>query len=249
MTAAGERLQREQEFHDQRFSDDSARADVGRFYRVAGPPIQRYQERVEAAAPGARLLEFGCGVGSRAHAIAPIASSVTGIDISSVAIDWSQNEAAERRLTNTTFVVADAESTDLEAGGFDLVFGSGILHHLDLEAAIRELDRLLSDDGCAVFLEPLGHNPAINWYRGRTPEMRSVDEHPLLIRDLDWMAERFAASSFEYHALVALAGAFLGESAVARAATAMLELVDGVLLSKSSALQRHAWMVLIHLQR
>ena len=31
----------------------------------------------------------------------------------------------------------------------------------------------------ALFIEPLGHNPVINLYRRRTPEQRTVDEHPL----------------------------------------------------------------------
>lgn len=36
------------------------------------------------------------------------------------------------------------------------------------------------------FSEPLGHNPIINWYRNRTPEMRTEDEHPLLIKDIEF---------------------------------------------------------------
>ena len=67
---------------------------------------------------------------------------------------------------------------------FDLVCGSGILHHLDLPAAMRELARVLRPSGRAVFMEPLGHNPAINAFRNRTPELRTPDEHPLLGKDL-----------------------------------------------------------------
>jgi hypothetical protein len=33
-------------------------------------------------------------------------------------------------------------------------------------------------------MEPLGHNPLLNWYRARAPDLRTPDEHPLLARDL-----------------------------------------------------------------
>lgn len=38
---------------------------------------------------------------------------------------------------------------------FDIVYGGGVLHHLDIEAVGKELSRILHPDGVAVFLEPI----------------------------------------------------------------------------------------------
>jgi SAM-dependent methyltransferase len=73
------------------------------------------------------------------------------------------------------FLVMDAESLGFDEGSFDVVVGSGILHHL----ALRQ-SRVLRPDGCAVFVDPLGHNIFIRLYRKLTPSMRTADEHPLL---------------------------------------------------------------------
>ena len=48
----------------------------------------------------------------------------------------------------------------------------------------REIARTLKPGGTALFIEPLGHNPAHQLYRRMTPSMRTADEHPLLQSDL-----------------------------------------------------------------
>ena len=92
------------------------------------------------------------------------------------AIEHARAEGLEDRLT---FRVMDAEQLEFADDSFNLVCGSGVLHHLDLNRAYAEVARVLEPTGIGVFEEPLGHNPAINAYRRRTPEMRTVDEHPL----------------------------------------------------------------------
>jgi len=44
-----------------------------------------------------------------------------------------------------------------------------ILHHLDLTVAARELRRVLRPGGVAVFCEPWGGNPLLNFARRRLP--------------------------------------------------------------------------------
>src|SRR3546814_1101008 len=77
----------------------------------------------------------------------------------------------------------NAEAMTFPDDSFDLVFGSGIIHHLDIDRAFGEIARVLRPGGRAVFIEPLGLNPAIELYRRFTPSARTPDEHPLLRRD------------------------------------------------------------------
>jgi SAM-dependent methyltransferase len=86
----------------------------------------------------------------------------------------------------------NAEKMDFPDDEFDLVCGFGILHHLNLDVALRELARVLKSDGSCIFLEPLGHNPAINLYRWLTPNMRTEDEHPLLLKDFSIFRRHFS---------------------------------------------------------
>ena len=82
------------------------------------------------------------------------------------------------------FRVVNAEALDVEPGSFDFVCGLGVIHHLDLDASLSEVARVMKPSAGALFIEPLGHNPVINLYRRRTPEQRTVDEHPLVMDDL-----------------------------------------------------------------
>jgi SAM-dependent methyltransferase len=98
----------------------------------------------------------------------------------------------------------NAEELDLPSSSYDVVCGSGILHHLDVARSGREIARVLRPDGAAVYIEPLGHNPAINLYRRLTPSMRTVDEHPLKVEDFAVLQDSFAEVSLEYYSLATL---------------------------------------------
>ena len=50
----------------------------------------------------------------------------------------------------------DAEHTNFPDNSFDVVTGSAILHHLNIENCYQELHRILKKDGHAVFKEPMG---------------------------------------------------------------------------------------------
>jgi SAM-dependent methyltransferase len=70
--------------------------------------------------PGATVLDVGCGPGRHSIELAERGYRVTGVDISETFIDLANAEAADRGLTNASFVVGDARSLSFE-GQFDLV--------------------------------------------------------------------------------------------------------------------------------
>src|SRR5208283_2307916 len=174
---------REQEFHDQAFAQD-VRRSIYKYYRVGKLARDCYLDEILNRCDGKLALEYGCGSdGSDSFTLARRGARVIGVDISPVAISESQFLAKEKGLEDkVSFLVCDAEKLDFEDGHFDIVVGSGILHHLDLKKSLHEIWRVLRPGGKAVFIEPLAHNPVIRLYRLITPSLRTRDEHPL-VRD------------------------------------------------------------------
>jgi len=243
MPTTATRLDRERAFHDRAFSEQT-RAEVRRFYSVTGALRAWYEAELARRAPGADVLEYGCGPGSAAYLLADRGAVVTGIDLSPVAIDLARQEGERRWLENRLdFRVMDAEHLEFGDDSFDLVCGSGIIHHLDPDRAYAEISRVLHPRGAAVFIEPMGHNPLINAYRNRTPQLRTVDGHPLRMADLKRAARWFGSVETRFFTLTSLAAVPLrgwsGFGGVVRA----LDRVDAALFKVLPPLRRQAWMV------
>ena len=238
-----ERYQREADFHDRTFEQHS-RATVQRFYTITGASRRVYRDLITSTCAGQAVLEYGCGPGSYAFDLAERGARVIGIDISPVAIELARNSASERGL-DIRFSVMNAESLDLPDGSFDIVCGTGILHHLDLARGIVEVRRVLKVGGRAVFLEPLGHNPIINWYRRRTPQLRSVDEHPLRMDDLALIGRHFDHMTVRMFHLTTLAAVPLRKAPGFPAIVSALDVIDRRLFGLLPSLRKHAWSCLI----
>lgn len=80
-----------------------------------------------------RVLDAGCGLGDNALFFAERGYQVTGIDVSSSAIESDRNKARERGL-DLEFVVADATTMEGVEGPFRTVVDSALLHCLDERA-------------------------------------------------------------------------------------------------------------------
>ncbi len=199
----------QQQFFDRAYSEGT-RKPVSAFYSIDKTSKTYYQDYLAAHAPGRKVLEYGCGRGSFAFFLAQQgAEAVVGIDISETGIEQARQKAAEEGLENARFHVMNAEAMDFEDGSFDVVCGTGILHHLDLEKAFSEISRVLVSEGSAIFIEPMGHNPAINLFRKMTPQFRVEDEHPLTRRDLQLVENYFEqVTAVPYHLFTLLAVPF-----------------------------------------
>ena len=109
--------------------------------------------------PGVRALELGCGTGVFLARVAPCGASITGIDLS---LDLLAKARARMSGTgNVVLVRGNAERMPFPDGSFEAVYGSSILHHLDLERALAEALRLLKPGGRIVFAEPNILNPQV----------------------------------------------------------------------------------------
>ena len=239
---------REAEFHDQAFTSN-VRERAGKFYAVAQSSKDFYHKLVGEDCSGKNVLEYGCGTGSQAFTLAERGAQVWGIDISKEGTKLAIEKAATLGVSErTSFKVMDAEALEYPDSSFDIVCGSGILHHLDLEKSIREITRVLKSGGRAVFFEPLGHNPLINIYRRMTPDMRSNDEKPLVVDDLKWIGASFAQVDIRYFHLLSLASVVLRSAPGFDLVRRGLEAIDQTLFG-IPWLRKQAWIVVINLSK
>lgn len=165
-----ERQRREKEFHE-RFAEMTFHVDDEIDFRcVDGPrdgtmrrPWNAYwaffEELIdehERLGGAPRLLDFGCGPGGYSVLCARIGYRVDGFDISERSVDIGRQRADIHGYGDRiTLRVGIAEDLDYPDATFDVVAGIDILHHVDIERALREVRRVLRPGGLAIFKEPL----------------------------------------------------------------------------------------------
>ena len=231
------RLKREKDFHNKTFSTASRKA-VKKYYNSANASKEFYRSILLDDIKGKRVLEYGCGPGSAAFDVARAGAKVQAIDISDIAIKQTIEKANNEGLQINASVM-DAENLSFDDDSFDIVCGSGILHHLDLQRSYKQIQRVLKENGKGIFFEPLGHNLIINIYRYLTPKMRTEDEHPLLMSDLKLAEKYFGNISINYFNLTSILSSFLPSSST------FLNRLDEHLFKILPCLRKHAWIVVI----
>lgn len=117
------------------------------------PPGRTLQEA--RIAPGARVLDFGCGPGSYSVAAAQIvgeSGKVFALDIHPKAIEAVQARAARLGLTNVETIHGPLPPT--LAGSIDVVLLYDTFHLLDdPQGTLEELHRVLKPDGTLSFTD------------------------------------------------------------------------------------------------
>ncbi len=249
MNSDTDRLWRERQFHDERFGGhDVARRRADKFYALMQRPRRMLENVALASAGRAPLLDYGCSTGESAAFWARHGIDTTGIDLSPEAIRIARERVKCEGL-DANLLVMNAEELAFREGTFGVVVGTGILHHLDVRDAFREIARVLRSDGTAVFIEPLGRNPLINLYRALTPSMRSADEHPLGADDLRIATEYFGAVRCSFHNLTTLCTVPLRTTPVFASLYNSLRHVDEGLFRFLPFTRDFAWMVMLQLSQ
>lgn len=237
----------ERAFFDHSY-ESGTRKPLSKYYAVTRRSHQMYRDLLLSACEGRTVLDYGCGTGTTALLLAEHGAQVTGIDISDVAIQMAREQAALRGQSNAVFSVMDAEALEFDANSFDIVCGMSILHHLQLQKALRELGRVLRPTGKAFFLEPMGHNPAINLYRRCTPHLRTSSEHPLTTRDLALVAQHFTKARWKFFHIFTLLAVPWRRTRWFPSLLTTLEGLDERLCERSPWVRSLAWQVLMMLE-
>jgi ubiquinone/menaquinone biosynthesis C-methylase UbiE len=100
--------------------------------------------------PGQRVLDVGCGFGDTTQRIAELVGptgEAVGVDAAARFIETATAEAADARVANARFEVADVQTTRFE-GRYDLVFSRmGTMFFTNPVPAMRNLREALVPDG------------------------------------------------------------------------------------------------------
>lgn len=239
-----ERIQNEKDFHNESFSK-GLRKSIDQYYTIFKRIQSDFKESVKSNIRSKDVIECGCGVSTFAPEFAPLANSLLGIDISEEAVRQSRDKALAAGLTNCTFKVMNAEELQVPDSCMHLIFGSGIIHHLNLDAFYKEAERVLDSKGKIIFMEPLGYNPFINAYRWLTPKMRTPDEHPLVRSDLKQMKRYFSRVRVRHYYCFATAAIPFRKTKFFKGLLNILDSLDQVFFSCVPLAKYMAWYVLI----
>jgi len=107
---------------------------------------------IDRAIPGdARILEVGCGTGQMCLYLAHSDRVVIGADLTRTSLRLGAAAARRFGLDRVQFVETDLLRPGLKAGGFDVVFSSGVLHHTpDPRTSFARLATLARPGGAIV---------------------------------------------------------------------------------------------------
>jgi ubiquinone/menaquinone biosynthesis C-methylase UbiE len=108
--------------------------------------------------PGMRALEVGCGAGYFTRELTRSGADIVAIDISPELLEIAR---ANCSAPNIRYEIQNAYQLSYPDAVFDSVVGSSVLHHLEIEEALREIYRVLKPGGTIYFTEPNMLNPQI----------------------------------------------------------------------------------------
>ena len=194
---------REKEFHDKLQSKSKGRFE-NIFYKAIINAWEDFYNFLSLNSTNSEILDYGCGVGPTIEKVVKFnPKKITGIDISDVSISKAKEKFANSS-SKIELLVDNCENTTFSDHKFDIVYGLGILHHLQFSKCINEISRILKPEGKLLFIEPLGTNPIINFYRMLTPKSRSKDEHPLVLKDFEMIKSSFKNVNIKYYGFLTL---------------------------------------------
>ena len=139
---------------------------------------------------GLSILDYGSGVAEGGIYLAKLGARVVAVDVSEAQLEGAKKLAAHHGVQIETRLVS-TDKIPAADNEFDRIYGNGVLHHVPHDTAVPELARVLKPGGVGCFIEPLPYNPAINVYRKIATSVRTADEQPLSMQDIERLGRSF----------------------------------------------------------
>lgn len=203
-----ERQRQEREFWDEspQLAEERSQWDPSGFEDWSSRPIHSQAVGYLQPLAGKRLLL--CSVGAEVVPLAQAGAEVYGFDISDAQAAAGREVAARAGVSErVTIRTMPFEALDFPDDFFDAAFGQSVIHHVELEAAGRELHRVLKAGSRGSFIEPLGMNPALEFARRHLPyhgKHRSLDEQPLTYAEIHRFGQPFSRLTYREYSLLSM---------------------------------------------
>lgn len=246
-----ERQRIEEIYHDDKYKHDAVSTTYNgvesRYYWFFGELI--------GDVSGLKVLDFGCGNGWVSIRLAKAgAEKVWGIDISEELIKkankWANDESLSSKIS---FEKMPGENLAFPNNFFDLILGSAILHHTDINLAITSIFGVLKPGGRAIFVEPLNQNIFLRIWRKLTPWRRSPTERALTNKDLKFIQSIFTRTKYNFFGFTSIFSEGLillfpkNKSLVF--IDALLEKLDSIILRFFPSLGKYSAVVVLELRK
>jgi SAM-dependent methyltransferase len=140
---------------------------------------------------GKKLLDIGAGLGESSVYFALRGASVTVVDISPGMVETAQS-LGRKFGVHIDGVVSTAECLNVPTAAYDIIYTANTIHHVqDRHSLYQEMSRALKPGGVFFSYDPLAYNPVINVYRRMATGVRTPDESPLTVADVELARKYF----------------------------------------------------------
>ncbi len=191
-------------FGDWAKSVDPGKIDVIQMNESITAPEMRFITSYLGDLSEKTLLDIGCGLGEASVYFAIKGARVTAVDLSPDML--AEVQALARRYGKQVKTQrASIEFLHLpKEKPFDIVYAGNIFHHVDIQAALDEVTSYMTDNSLLVCWEPVSYNPLINVYRRIATHVRSSDERPIRMSDIDLFQKYFSSIELRWFWLTTL---------------------------------------------
>lgn len=245
-----ERQKLEELYHDEKYKDSShgeaVRSKTGEYYKFFWKQLGNVNKK--------KILDFGCGNGWLSISYAKQGADVWGFDISGELIKkakkWVKKEGLNGKITLKKMA---AENLTYDDNFFDLIVGSAILHHTELDITLRNISRILNPEGKAIFIEPMNQNIFLRLWRKITPNRRSTTERALGESDLLLIQQVFPRARLTFFSFTSIFTegllVFYPQSKIAAKINNLLEKLDCHIFQLLPFLGRFGAVVVMELKK
>lgn len=148
---------------------------------------------------GKTVLDFGCGAGENIIPLLERGAHVIGLDISPDLIGVARRRLADA-VAHADLRIASAYATSLPDESIDVIFSMALIHHLEIDPVLREMQRILAKGGKVILREPIRFSSRYAYLRNLLPARGDISEyeHPLTTEEFSKICAPFAIGGLRY---------------------------------------------------